>query len=85
MLVGAIWVSWEYIRFFVDAWQLEKRRRYPPKVKGLRGADGLGLACILGLRQELFSLIRLPECQCLAYEIKWRAPIFRLRSHLGLL
>lgn len=29
---GAIWVSRECIRCYVDAWQLEKRRRYQPKV-----------------------------------------------------
>ena len=42
---GAILGSQEFVRSFVDAWQVEKGRRYPPKVNPLRGADweGLGL------------------------------------------
>ena len=52
---GAILGSAEFVRSFVDAWQVEKGRRYPPKVNSLRGADWQGLACIQGLRKAVFS------------------------------
>ena len=52
---GAILGSAEFVRGFVDAWQVEEGRRYPPKVKPLRGADWQGLACIQGLRKAVFS------------------------------
>ena len=52
---GAILGSQEFVRSFVDAWQVEKGRRYPPKVKPLRGADWEGLPCIQGLRKAVFT------------------------------
>ena len=52
---GAILGSQEFVRSFVDAWQVEKGRRYPPKVNPLRGADWEGLACIQGLRKAVFT------------------------------
>ena len=52
---GAILGSTEFVRSFVDAWQVEKGRRNPPKVNPLRGADWQGLACIQGLRKAVFS------------------------------
>ena len=48
---GAIFGSQEFVRSFVDAWQVEKGRRYPPKVNPFRGADWQDLACIQGLRK----------------------------------
>ena len=52
---GAILGSAEFVRSFVDAWQVEKGRRYPPKVSPLRGADWQGLACIQGVRKAVFT------------------------------
>ena len=52
---GAIFGSQEFVRSFVDAWQVEKGRRYPPKVNTLRGADWQDLACIQGLRKAVFT------------------------------
>jgi hypothetical protein len=45
---GAILGSQEFVRGFVDAWQVEKGRRYPPQVHPLRGADWEDLSCIQG-------------------------------------
>ena len=53
---GAILGSQEFVRSFVDAWQVEKGRRYPPKVNPLRGADWQDLACIQGLRKAVLYL-----------------------------
>ena len=52
---GAILGSKEFVRGFVGAWQLEKGRKYPPKVHPLRGADWQGLATIQGLRKQVFG------------------------------
>jgi len=52
---GAILGSEAYIRSFVDVWQRERQRKYPPKVNPLRGADWQGLAVIQGLRRQLFE------------------------------
>jgi hypothetical protein len=52
---GAILGSQEFVRSYVDAWQVEKGRRYPPKVNSLRGADWQDLACIQGLRKAVFT------------------------------
>lgn len=51
---GAILGSQEFVRSFVSAWQVEKQRKYPPKVSLLRGADWNGLAMIQGLNKCLF-------------------------------
>jgi len=52
---GAILGSKEFVRGFVETWQLEKGRKYPPKVNSLRGADWQGLATIRGLRKQVFG------------------------------
>ena len=52
---GAVLGSKEFVRSFVGAWQLEKKRKYPPKVNLLRGADWQGLATIQGLRKKVFG------------------------------
>lgn len=52
---GAILGSAEFIRGFAGAWQLERKRKYRPKVNVLKGADWGDLAVIQGLRQQLFS------------------------------
>jgi hypothetical protein len=52
---GAILGSTEFVRGFVGAWQMEKGRKYPPKVNPLRGADWQDLATIQGLRKKVFG------------------------------
>jgi hypothetical protein len=52
---GAILGSQEFVRHFVDVWQVDKGRKYPPQVHPLRGADWEGLSCIQGLRKAVFS------------------------------
>ncbi|MBC8188870.1 MAG: transposase [Puniceicoccaceae bacterium] len=52
---GAILGSQEYVRGFVDIWQMQKGRKHPPKANLLRGADWQDLACIQGLRQSVFG------------------------------
>lgn len=52
---GAILGSQEYVRGFVDIWQVEKGRQRAPKANLLRGADWQDLACIQGLRKGVFS------------------------------
>lgn len=52
---GAILGSQEYVRDFVEAWQLEKGRKHPPKPQLLRGADWSGLATIQSLKNRLFG------------------------------
>jgi REP element-mobilizing transposase RayT len=52
---GAILGSTEFVRGFVGAWQMEKGRKYPPKVNPLRGADWQDLATIQGLRKQVFG------------------------------
>jgi putative transposase len=52
---GAILGSQAYVRSFIDIWQVDKGRKYPPKANFLRGADWQGLACMQGLRRSVFS------------------------------
>lgn len=52
---GAILGSQEYVRGFIDVWQMEKGRKRAPKANLLRGADWQNLACIQGLRKGIFS------------------------------
>ena len=52
---GAILGSQEYVRGFVDIWQMEKGRKYPPKANPMRGADWGGLTTIQGLRRQVFG------------------------------
>lgn len=42
----AILGSQEFVRRFFEVWQIDKGRKYPPKVNRLRGADWQSLACI---------------------------------------
>ena len=52
------------MRSFIDVWQTEKGRQYPPKVNRLRGADWQDLACIQGLRRScLGHLWKPPMCR----------------------
>jgi hypothetical protein len=52
---GAILGSAEYVRGFTGAWQIERGRKHPPKVNGLRGAEWGDLAVIRGLRRQVFG------------------------------
>ncbi len=52
---GAILGSKEFVRSYAGAWQLEKRRKYPPKPNLLRGADWQDLATIQGLKKQVFG------------------------------
>ncbi|MGB0743796.1 MAG: transposase [Opitutales bacterium] len=52
---GAILGSQEYVRGCVGAWQLQKKRKHPPKPNLLRGADWQDLATIQGLRKQVFG------------------------------
>ncbi len=52
---GAILGSREYVSGFVDIWQKEKRRKHPPRVHPMEGADWQGLACIQALRRGVFG------------------------------
>lgn len=52
---GAILGSAEFVRSYTEAWQLERNRRYPPKVNAMRGADWGNLAVIQGLRRQVFG------------------------------
>ena len=52
---GAILGSQEFVRGFADAWQKEKKRKYPPKVNRMRGADWQDLATLQGLRRQIFG------------------------------
>lgn len=52
---GAVLGSAEFVRGFTGAWQLERKRQYPPKVNALKGADWGDLAVIQGLRKQIFG------------------------------
>jgi len=52
---GAILGSQEYVRSFIDIWQMGKGRKHPPKVNQLQGSDWQDLACIQSLRQSVFG------------------------------
>jgi len=52
---GAILGSAEYVRGFTGAWQIERRRKHPPKVNTMRGGDWGDLAVIQGLRRQVFG------------------------------
>ena len=51
---GAILGSAEFVRGFTGAWQMERGRKYPPKVNAMRGDWG-GLSVIQGLRRQVFG------------------------------
>ncbi|MGJ8639449.1 MAG: transposase [Opitutaceae bacterium] len=52
---GAILGSSEFVRGFAGAWQMERRRKHPPKVNELKGSDWGDLAVIQGLRRRVFE------------------------------
>jgi len=52
---GAILGSAEFVRGFIDEWQLERGRKCPPKGQALRGADWGDLKVIQGLRKRVFG------------------------------
>jgi REP element-mobilizing transposase RayT len=52
---GAILGSAEFVRGFVEPWQMERGRKHPPKVNALRGSGWGGLAVIRGLRRQVFG------------------------------
>ncbi|HBR95322.1 MAG TPA: transposase [Opitutae bacterium] len=52
---GAILGSAEFVRGFSKTWQAERRRKYPPKVNAMTGADWGDLSVIQGLRRQVFS------------------------------
>jgi len=52
---GAILGSQEFVRGYIGVWQIEKKRKHPPKVNPLRGADWQDLATIQGLRKQIFG------------------------------
>jgi hypothetical protein len=52
---GAILGSAEYVRGFTDLWQIERNRKYPPKVHAMKGANWGNLTTIQGLRRQVFG------------------------------
>lgn len=52
---GAILGTKEFVASFVDIWQRQRERKYPPKVHALHGSDWGGLAVIQGLRRSVFG------------------------------
>ena len=52
---GAILGSTEFVRGFTGAWQMERKRKHPPKVNTMRGSDWGDLAVIQGLRRQVFG------------------------------
>ena len=52
---GAILGSEAFVRAFTDVWQVERRRKYPPKLTELRGTDWGDLSVIKGLRRQVFG------------------------------
>ncbi len=52
---GAILGTAEFVRGFTSAWQMERGRKYPPKVNPMLGGDWGNLAVIQGLRRKVFS------------------------------
>ncbi len=52
---GIILGSAEYVRGFTGAWQMERGRKYPPKVNPMQGTDWGDLAVMQGLRRQIFA------------------------------
>ncbi len=52
---GAILGSAEFVRGFMGVWQMERGRKYPPKVNVMRGADWGDLTVIQGGRRQVFG------------------------------
>jgi len=51
---GAILGSEEYVRRLAGCWQANRGRKYPPKIRALKGADWGGLAVVSCLRRAVF-------------------------------
>lgn len=52
---GAILGSAEFIRSYADVWQIERRRKHPPKVNRMQSGAWGDLAVIKGLRSQVFG------------------------------
>jgi len=52
---GAILGSSEFVRDFAGAWQMERGRKYPPKVNPMKGASWGDLAVMGALRKQVFG------------------------------
>ncbi|MFQ3226449.1 MAG: putative transposase [Lentimonas sp.] len=52
---GAILGSAEFVRGFTGAWQMERGRKYPPKVHPMRGSNWGDLSVIQSLRRQVFN------------------------------
>jgi hypothetical protein len=52
---GAVLGGHEFVRGFIGTWQRQKRRKHPPKVNPLTGADWKDIATIQGLRKQVFG------------------------------
>jgi len=52
---GAVFGSREFMERYVQAWQLQRERKRPPKPRELKGADWGDLAVIRRLRGRVFS------------------------------
>jgi hypothetical protein len=52
---GAILGSAEFVRGFTDAWQVDRGRKYAPKVNRVRGSDWGDLAVIQALRRQVYG------------------------------
>jgi len=52
---GIILGSAEYVRGFTGAWQMDRGRKYQPKVNPMRGTDWGDLAVMQGLRRQVFA------------------------------
>ncbi|MFW5874297.1 MAG: transposase [Verrucomicrobiota bacterium] len=53
---GAILGSSEFVRDFLENFQMERERKRPPKAHALKGADWGDLRVIRGLRRQVFGL-----------------------------
>jgi len=52
---GGILGSARFVAEFVDEWQRERGRKYPPRPNAMRGADWGDLSVLRGLRQGVFE------------------------------
>jgi len=52
---GAVLGSAEFVRGYVDAWQITRKRKYPLKVNVMKGGEWGDLAVIQGLRRQVFG------------------------------
>jgi REP element-mobilizing transposase RayT len=52
---GAILGSAEFVRGYLETWQVERGRKHPPKVNPMRGGQWGDLAVIQALRRQVFG------------------------------